>query len=232
MSPSAVAPGAGPAPAECEIIFWGGTGQARVLAEALRDSPVRIAAVIDNRDIPSPLPGVPLFVGAAGLKRFLASRASSLPLHYAMAIGGDRGRDRIEIGDMLSELGLSPMTIVHPRAFVAADTALGDGCQVLAGAQLGTANSLGRQVIVNIGAIASHGCMIGDGVHLGPGAVLCGEVEIGPRVFVGANATVLPRLRLGEGAVVGAGAVVTKDVEPGVTVAGNPARPLPARPQR
>ena len=43
---------------------------------------------------------------------------------------------------------------------------------------------------------------------------------------IGANATILPGLTIGEGAMVGAGSVVTKDVPPGVTVVGNPARPV------
>ena len=51
-------------------------------------------------------------------------------------------------------------------------------------------------------------------------------VSIGADVWMGAGAVVLPGVTVGDGAVVGAGAVVTRDVAPGVTVAGNPARPL------
>ena len=43
---------------------------------------------------------------------------------------------------------------------------------------------------------------------------------------IGSGATILCGVRIGKGALVGAGAVVTKDVAPGVTVVGNPARPL------
>jgi UDP-2-acetamido-3-amino-2,3-dideoxy-glucuronate N-acetyltransferase len=45
---------------------------------------------------------------------------------------------------------------------------------------------------------------------------------------IGSGATILGGVRIGAGATVGAGAVVTKDVAPGVTVVGNPARPISA----
>ena len=46
------------------------------------------------------------------------------------------------------------------------------------------------------------------------------------RAAIGTGVVILPGVTIGEGAIVGAGAVVTKDVAPGVTVVGNPARPL------
>jgi len=46
---------------------------------------------------------------------------------------------------------------------------------------------------------------------------------------IGSGATILGGVRIGAAATVGAGAVVTRDVAAGETVAGNPARPLPAR---
>lgn len=43
---------------------------------------------------------------------------------------------------------------------------------------------------------------------------------------IGSGATLLGGITIGEKAVIGAGSVVTGDVPAGVTVAGNPARPL------
>jgi maltose O-acetyltransferase len=51
-------------------------------------------------------------------------------------------------------------------------------------------------------------------------------IVIGADVWIGGGAIILPGVTIGDGAVVGAGAVVTRPVPAGVTVAGNPARPL------
>jgi len=51
-------------------------------------------------------------------------------------------------------------------------------------------------------------------------------VAIGENVWIGSGALILPGVTVGDDAVIGAGAVVTRDVAAGVTVAGNPARPL------
>ena len=49
---------------------------------------------------------------------------------------------------------------------------------------------------------------------------------IGPDTWLGHGVIVKPEVTIGAGAVIGTGAVVTKDVPPGVTVVGNPAKPL------
>jgi maltose O-acetyltransferase len=51
-------------------------------------------------------------------------------------------------------------------------------------------------------------------------------VSIGRNVWIGGGAIILPGVKVGDDAVIGAGAVVTRDVSAGVTVAGNPARPI------
>ena len=53
-------------------------------------------------------------------------------------------------------------------------------------------------------------------------------IAIGDDAWLGGGSIVLPGVSVGEAAVVGAGSVVTHDVPPGVTVAGNPARPIRA----
>ena len=55
-------------------------------------------------------------------------------------------------------------------------------------------------------------------------------VRIGQNVWIGAGALILPGMTIGDDALIGAGSVVTRDVAPGITVAGNPARPLSQRP--
>ncbi|HRO01831.1 sugar O-acetyltransferase [Nitrobacter sp.] len=62
-----------------------------------------------------------------------------------------------------------------------------------------------------------------DGVEFGR------PVRIGSDVWIGGGAIILPGVVIGDGAVIGAGSVVTRDVAAGVTVAGNPARPIAGR---
>jgi len=214
-----------------KIVLWGATGQARVLREALDGSGVDVAAIVDNRRLASPVPGVSMLLGEAGLDAWLAKYKARSALLFAIAVGGARGADRLRLFDVVRKRGLRPYTVIHRAAFVAADAHLGEGCQVLANAAVCTQTRLGRLVIVNTAASVDHDCSVGDGVHIAPGARLAGEVEIGARAFVGVGAIVLPRLRIGEDAIVGAGAVVTRDVAAGVTVAGNPARVLRRAPK-
>jgi sugar O-acyltransferase (sialic acid O-acetyltransferase NeuD family) len=204
------------------IVIWGGTGHARVLAEALDPLEWHIDAVVDRRPVPEPWAGARMLAGEQGLRDFLARR-DKLQRHFAVAVGAP-GRDRLQLFDLMISMGLAPVTIVHPRAFVARDAQLAEGAQVLAMAAVCSHARIGRSVIVNTSASVDHDCQVADGVHIAPGARLAGEVRVEESAFIGAGAVVLPRLRIGTCAVVGAGAVVTRDVPDNATVAGVPAR--------
>lgn len=207
-----------------EVLFWGATGQAKVLSEALSGADFRLVALVDNRDVMSPFEGVPVLIGASGLDAWLDQRGGARGLFAAIAVGGARGRDRIELMYLLKARGLKPLTVIHRTAFVATDAQVGEGCQIMAQAAVCTHVRLGSGVIVNTAASVDHDCIIGNGAHLAPGARLAGGVTVGERVFIGTGSIVLPHIHIGEGAIVGAGAVVTKNVPPGATVIGNPAR--------
>lgn len=213
------------------LILWGGTGQARVLREAV-GATACVLAVFDNRDIAPPFPDVRIYRGESGLDAWAAAYNGPRPVAACVAIGGGHGADRIAVQHMLQARGYAPLTVVHPRAFVATDAALGAGCQILAMAAVCAGARLGEAVIVNTGASVDHDTVLDAGVHIGPGARLAGDVHVGACAFVGTGAVVLPRLRIGAHATVGAGAVVTRDVPDGAIVVGNPARPVPSSTSR
>lgn len=207
-----------------EVVFWGASGQAKVLNEALSSTDFRLVALVDNCEVTSPFPDVPVLMGVAGLDAWLFQRGGCKDLFAVVAIGGARGRDRIELMDLMRGRGLKLLTIIHRNAFVATNVEVGEGCQVMAQAAVCTHVKLGSGVIVNTAASLDHDCVIGSGAHIAPGARLAGEVTVGKRAFIGVGAIVLPRIHIGEDSVVGAGAVVTKNVQAGSTVIGNPAR--------
>jgi sugar O-acyltransferase (sialic acid O-acetyltransferase NeuD family) len=215
-----------------KCVFWGATGQAKVLWELLSYEGHQVIAIFDNNpDINelSPMKNVPIYHGQAGFlewKRSVTGRGRAEEIHGLVAIGGGRGKDRMEIQVFFREHGIHLFTAIHPRAFVARDAVLGMGCQILANSAVASEASLGEACIVNTAASVDHDCLLGNGVHIGPGARLAGQVRIGDYSFVGTGAIVLPRINIGKNVIVGAGAIVTKDIEDNLTVVGNPARPL------
>ncbi|MBF0371340.1 MAG: acetyltransferase [Magnetococcales bacterium] len=205
--------------------IWGALGHAKVLAESLAEQGRQPVAVFDNNpEAISPFEGVPLFVGKAGFLHWRESWQGGCD--FVVAIGGHRGRDRVELGQFLSSHGLTPLTVHHPTAYLSPSADIAPGCQLLMQSAVGVECVLAQGCIINSRASVDHESILAQGVHVAPGATLAGLVRVGAYTLIGAGATILPRIVVGEGAIVGAGAVVTRDVPDQVVVAGNPARIL------
>ncbi len=117
--------------------------------------------------------------------------------------------------------GFSFPVLVHPSAWVAEDTQLDDGVQIMAGVVVQPGCTVSRNSIINTKASIDHDCCIGAHVHVAPGATLSGNVNVHDNTFIGAGATVLQGRVIGSGAIVAAGAVCTSDLAPRETFVGD-----------
>ena len=208
-----------------EIIFYGGTGQAKVVRPIVEYYGSKLVAVFDDTpNLEKPFQDVPLYLGSE-LEEWIKNQ-KELELGFCVTIGNPHGRTRIKLHRELEGEGLSPITLAHPTAFISKNAKIGVGSQIMAGSIIGPEVELSQDCIVNTNANVDHESFLEPGVEIAPGATLCGLVNVGVNGWVGAGATVLQKIQIGSDAIVGAGAVVTKNVESGQTVVGIPAKPL------
>ncbi len=112
------------------------------------------------------------------------------------------------------------------------------GCDVGARCKISSHTFMCEGVTLEDEVFVGHGVMFtndkypastnSDGTLKGAGDWECETTIVRKGAAIGSNATILCGVTIGEYAVIGAGAVVTRDVAPHTTVAGVPARELPA----
>lgn len=207
------------------LLIWGARGHARVLKDCLDLHNQRVVVLVDkDTSCHNPFFAVPLMHTLTQVQEWLNQQSSSQIPDFLVAIGGQRGKDRLDIAAQLEQLGLNAHTLIHPTAVVAAETRIARGSQILALSHIAVGSSIGRQTIINHRVNVDHECRIGDGVHLAPGVTLAGEVVIANNATVYTGACIAPRVQIGEGALIGAGSVVLNDIPAYSLAYGNPAK--------
>ena len=191
-------------------LLWGGGSQARLVAEMLSEQGDDAAIIFDAT----------LAILSFEHKAFFTNNPHELRkhlndvTHFAVCVGGEHGFARYCTAIRLTELGLRPIDVIHPGAFIEPTARIGCGSQVMPGVVVHKFVEVGDQCILNTNCTIDHECILGNGVHVMGGAVLTGVVRVGDFATIGTNATILP------------GAVVTKDVAEYAVVAGVPVKML------
>ena len=158
---------------------------------------------------------------------FLDMEAGERHAVLAIAAGGVRER----LAARCRTDGVRPWTVSAANVVVLDDVTLGEGAILCPFVTLTSNIRIGSQFHANLYSYVEHDCRIGDYVTFAPAVRCNGNIVIEDHAYIGTGAVIKQGqpdrpLVIGRGAVVGMGAVVTKNVPPGVTVVGNPARPL------
>lgn len=211
-----------------KFLIWGAKGHAKVLDEIIRLNNGEVIALIDSDpSLNSPISSLKILEGYQGYSNWLKETRnlySNFKVSAISAIGGEKGKDRLDYLKMFKLDGFETPSLIHPKSHVSDTAVIGENSQICAFAFVGADALVGDACIVNTKASIDHESIIGNGVHLAPGATLCGCVKVGNLVFIGASAIILPNLSIGENSIIGAGSIVTRDVPKNVLVYGNPAK--------
>lgn len=159
--------------------------------------------------------------------KFLSHPASSKAVTVAIA----NSRVRQDIFSKLEKDDVRLLDVQASNVIILDEVKLGTGSILSPFVTLTSNIRIGEGFHANIYSYVGHDCVIGDFVTFAPGVKCNGNIEIGDHAYIGTGAIIKQGrpgkpLLIGAGAIVGMGAVVTKNVPAGMTVIGNPAKPL------
>lgn len=99
-----------------------------------------------------------------------------------VAIGNNKMRQNWQ--QLLTNLSIPLVTIIHPHAIVSPSAKIGRGVSIMAGCIIGTKTLIEDGVIVNIGTIIDHDAKIESFAHLSIGVKIASRNVIRPYAYL------------------------------------------------
>jgi sugar O-acyltransferase (sialic acid O-acetyltransferase NeuD family) len=169
--------------------------------------------------------------GAYGYPVLSRAALTQYPEAAVLAVPGGpasyRMRQQIVTGLGIEERRFA--RVIHPMARVSPLARLGHNVLLMAGVVVTSNAIIGSHVCILPNTVIHHDTTIGDWTLIGANVAIAGSVAVGENCYIGSGSNIRNNLRIGERALVGLGSNVVRAVAADSIVAGNPARPLPAR---
>jgi sugar O-acyltransferase (sialic acid O-acetyltransferase NeuD family) len=160
-----------------------------------------------------------------GTDLWLNSDEADSRYNYLVGVGQlVSSETRKRLYELLLRKGLPIATLIGRSAIVASSAHIESGTVAMEHSFVGPESRVGRNCIINTGAIIEHEAKIGDHCHISTGARVNGGCFIGEGSMVGSGAVVIQNVNVCADAMIGAGAVVIADIRASGTWVGVPAR--------
>lgn len=200
-----------------KVIIIGGSENGHILENILKLSGYEVSGFLDDSKT-----GGNILGKVADFTKFRDQEC-----HFFVGIGSNAPRQKIYL--MLKEAGARFINAIHPKATIEAGVKLGKNVMVGAHAYINIRTTVGDNTLINNSCNVDHDNIIGSHCHLAPAAVTGGGVKIGDGTFVGLNVTIRDHKTVGENVIVGMASAVVTDIPDGLTIVGNPAKPIKIR---
>lgn len=160
-------------------------------------------------------------------RQFLELRGNTRNICIAIA----NAAVREDISTRCQRDSVLPYSVFASSAVFLDSNEIGPGSIFCSFSHLTSNARIGSHFHANIYSYVAHDCVVGNFVTLAPGAKINGNVVLEDGAYIGTGAIIKQGapgnpIIVGKGATVGMGAVVTRSVDAGVTVFGNPAKPM------
>lgn len=193
------------------VIIFGTSGHAKVIADIVIQSGDTLLGFLDNNDVEK-VDGYPVLGNDESYKDYPNTK-------FIIGVGDADIRERI------SKYECEWYTAIHPSASLSSlGVTVGEGSAVMANAAINSDATIGKHCVINTGAIVEHDDHISDFAHVSVGAKLGGNVFIGKKSWIGIGACIKNNVSLCDGCTIGAGAVVVNDIIENGTYIGVPAK--------
>lgn len=194
-----------------KVIIIGGGKHSKVCIDILRQMhSYEIAGIVYTRVKPeTELMGYPILGSLDELKYIFENIATNA----IIGVGGlDDSNERPSLFGELKKIGFYIPNIIHPRSIIEPSVSLGEGNQIMAGANIGSCSRIANNCIINSNTVISHDCIINDHVHVTPGTVLAGSVSVGPYTLIGMGVTVMYGTKIGTRVLINNGCNIFKNI--------------------
>jgi sugar O-acyltransferase (sialic acid O-acetyltransferase NeuD family) len=189
-----------------ELILIGGGGHCKSCIDVIQANGVySILGILDlEENKGKDVMGYPIIGTNEDIPGFIEKQVS-----FLITVGsiGNQSK-RIELFNLVRELGGKFASIVSPTAYVSATAVLGAGTIVMHQACINADAEIGCNCIINTKALIEHDARIGSHCHISTGAIVNGGTEVGENCFFGSGAVSKQYISIPAGSFIKANSIV------------------------